>query len=109
MRSRHWVVNNRGGTKEVPKAVKWALRHIPHYKEWFWFRVFWFSADGLHPNVVKDPSYPEDGIAVSAINEGMRHYALSHMHHKLTGRPDLIEKLTPGFPIFSKRIAMDAG
>lgn len=109
MRTKHWVINNPEVTAEVPDPVKWALRNVPHYKEWFRFRVFWFAADGLYPNVVKDPSYPEDGIAVSALNEGLRQYALSHMHHKLAGRPDLIEKLTPDFPIFSKRIVMDAG
>jgi len=109
MRTKHWMINNPEVTKEVPEAVKWALRYIPHYKEWFRFRVFWFAADGLYANVVKDPSYPEDGIAVSALNEGMRQYALSHMRNKLAGRPDLLEKLTPDFPIFSKRIVMDAG
>lgn len=109
MRSKHWMINNPEVTAEVSDPVKWAMRHIPYYKEWFRFRVFWFAADGLYPNVVKDPSYPEDGIAVSALNEGMRQYALSHMHHKLAGRPDLIEKVTPDFPIFSKRIIMDAG
>ena len=109
MRTKHWMINNPEVKAEVPEPVKWAMRHIPYYKEWFRFRVFWFAADGLYPNVVKDPSYPEDGIAVSALNEGMRQYALSHMHHKLADRPDLIEKLTPDFPIFSKRVIMDAG
>ena len=109
MRTKHWMINNPEVTAEVPEPVKWALRHIPHYKEWFRFRVFWFAADGLYPNVVKDPSYPEDGIAVSALNEGMRQYALQHMHHKLADRADLIEKLTPDFPVFSKRVVMDAG
>ena len=109
MRTKHWVINNPEVTAEVPEPVKWALRYIPRYKEWFRFRVFWFAADGLYPNVVKDPAYPEDGISVSALNEGMRQYALLHMHHKLAGRPDLIEKLTPDFPIFSKRVVMDAG
>jgi len=109
MRTKHWVINNPEVTKLVSEPVKWALRHIPHYKEWFRFRVFWFAADGLYPNVVKDPAYPSDGIAVSALNEGMRQYALSHMNSKLGHRPDLVEKLTPDFPIFSKRIIMDAG
>lgn len=109
MRSKNWMINNPEILQEVPDPVKWALRHIPHYKEWFRFRVFWVAADGLYPNVVKDPSYPPDGIAVSPINEAMRQYALAHMHQKLEGRPDLIEKLTPDFPIFSKRVVMDAG
>jgi 4-hydroxyacetophenone monooxygenase len=109
MRSRHWMMNSTEATKEVPEPVKWAMRHIPYYREWFRFRVFWFAADGLYKHVVKDPTYPIDGIAVSAVNEGLRQFALSHMHSKLEGRPDLIEKLTPDFPIFSKRIVMDAG
>src|SRR5690606_27339884 len=41
--------------------------------------------------------------------ESMRQYALAHMHEKLEGRPDLIEKMTPDFPIFSKRVVMDVG
>ena len=109
MRTKNWVINNPEILQQVPDPVKWALRHIPYYKEWFRFRVFWVAADGLYPNVVKDPSYPPDGIAVSAINDAMRQYALAHMHQKLEGRPDLIEKLTPDFPIFSKRVVMDAG
>jgi 4-hydroxyacetophenone monooxygenase len=109
MRSKHWMINNPEVTKVVPDAVKWAMRHIPNYKEWFRFRVFWFAADGLYPNVLMDPAWPKDSPAVSALNEQIRQYALSHMHKKLEGRPDLIEKLTPDFPIFSKRIVMDAG
>ena len=109
MRSKHWVINNPEITKVVIEPVKWALRHIPHYKEWFRFRVFWFAADGLYPNVVKDPDWPADSPSVSAINEGMRQYALAHMNHKLKDRPDLIEKLTPDFPVFSKRVIMDGG
>ena len=109
MRTKHWMINNPEVVAEVEEPVKWALRHIPFYKEWFRFRVFWFAADGLYPDVVKDPSYPEGGIAVSDRNEGARQWALAHMHGKLEGRPDLIEKLTPDFPIFSKRVIMDAG
>ena len=39
----------------------------------------------------------------------MRQYALAHMRAKFADRPDLMEKLTPDFPIFSKRILMDGG
>ena len=109
MRSKHWVIYNPEIMDEVTDGVKFALRHIPFYREWFRFRVYWFAADGLFSNVLKDPEWPADSPAVSAINEGMRQYALAHLNHKFADRADLREKLTPDFPIFSKRIIIDGG
>jgi len=108
-RSKHWVIDNPETWREVTEEVKWCMRNIPHYKEWFRFRVFWFAADGQYVHVVKDPDWPVDSPSVSKSNEGLRRFALNHMEKKLAGRPDLLEKLTPDFPIFSKRIVMDAG
>jgi 4-hydroxyacetophenone monooxygenase len=108
-RSKHWAIFNPEIMKEVTDGVKFALRYIPHYREWFRFRAYWFEADGLFVNVLKDPEWPESDLSVSALNEGMRQWALAHMESKFADRPDLKEKLTPDFPIFSKRILMDAG
>lgn len=109
MRSKHWVIYNPEIMTPVSDAMKFALRYIPHFREWFRFRVYWFAADGLFANVLKDPNWPNQDVSVSAVNEGMRQYALAHMRHKFADRPDLIEKLTPDFPIFSKRLVMDGG
>lgn len=110
MRSKHWVISNPEIMTEVTPGMKFALRHIPHFREWFRFRVYWFAADGLFPNVLKDPDWQdESGLSVSAGNEGVRQYALAYMAAKFADRPDLLEKLTPDFPIFSKRIIMDGG
>jgi 4-hydroxyacetophenone monooxygenase len=46
---------------------------------------------------------------VSALNEGTRQWALGYLNQTFADRPDLVEKLTPAFPIFSKRIILDAG
>ncbi|WP_380879283.1 monooxygenase [Sphingomonas sp. DBB INV C78] len=109
MRSRHWVIYNPEIMDDVTEGVKFALRHIPFYREWFRFRVYWFAADGLFGNVLVDPDWPKDSPAVSAVNEGMRQYALAHLNHKFADRPDLRQQLTPDFPIFSKRIIIDGG
>lgn len=108
-RSRHWMMRNPEVGKQVSEGVKFALRHIPHYKQWFRFRVYWFSGDGLYSNVVMDPDWPNKEDSVSALNEGMRQYALSHLQSQLGDRPDLMEKVLPDHPIFSKRILMDDG
>jgi 4-hydroxyacetophenone monooxygenase len=108
-RSRHWVLNNPEVSVPVTEGVKWALRHIPHYAEWFRFRVYWFAADGLFANVLRDPSWTDQTLSVSAHNEAMRQYCMAHYQAKLGDRPDLLAKIVPDFPVFAKRIVMDAG
>ncbi|MAT95249.1 MAG: FAD-dependent oxidoreductase [Halioglobus sp.] len=105
-RSRHWLMPNH--YVEVPESVRWAQAHIPHYKEWFRFRSYWFAADGLYENIRVDPEWqPEDGMSVSAYNEGVRQYCLQNYLAKLADRPDLQQKLIPDYPVFGKRICMD--
>jgi len=36
--------------------VRWALRHIPFYAEWFRFRTYWFTSDGLYADSKIDPA-----------------------------------------------------
>lgn len=108
-RTKHWVLHNPEIAHEVDEGMKWALANIPKFKEWFRFRVYWAAADGLFSNVLKDPAWDGNDLAVSDLNEATRQYALGYLHRKFADRPDLIEKLTPDFPIFSKRIILDNG
>jgi 4-hydroxyacetophenone monooxygenase len=108
-RSKHWVLFNPEMSHEVTEGARWAMRHIPGYLPWFRFRVYWFAADGLFPNVVKDPDWKEPHTSVSAHNERVRQYCLGYLRSKLALRPDLLEKLIPDYPVFSKRIVLDAG
>jgi 4-hydroxyacetophenone monooxygenase len=39
----------------------------------------------------------------------MRQYCLAHYQAQLGDRPDLLAKIVPDFPVFAKRIVMDAG
>ena len=108
-RSRHWLLNNPEAGKSVPEGVQWALRNIPMYAEWYRFRAYWFAADGLFPNVLRDPTWPHQDRSVSAHNDAMREFTLAYYKEKLRDRPDLLEKVVPEIPIFSKRIVMDTG
>ena len=108
-RSRHWLLDNPSAGQPVPSGVQWALRHIPKYAEWYRFRAYWFAADGLFPNVVRDLDWPHQERSVSARNDAMREFTLAYYRKKLADRPDLLEKVVPDSPIFCKRIVMDTG
>jgi len=108
-RSKHWVMKNPEYVNDVTEPVKWALRHVPQYMPWFRFRAFWFASDGLYKWVKMDPAWEGNPLAISQANEDARQYALAGMAGVLGHRPDVLEKITPDFPIFSKRIVLDAG
>lgn len=107
-RSKHWVLNSpERNADQVTEGIRFALRHIPHYKEWYRFRVYWFTGDGLYGNVLKDPQWSSP-VSISAQNDAARSYALGYIQEKLKERPDLLDKMVPDYPIFGKRIILDA-
>ncbi|MFM7785483.1 MAG: flavin-containing monooxygenase, partial [Gammaproteobacteria bacterium] len=107
-RSKHWVMHNPELRQDVTEGIRFALREIPHFKEWFRFRVYWFAGDGLYGNVLRDPDWPQQEYSISAQNHGAREYALSYLRERFADRPDLLAKMTPDYPIFGKRIVLDA-
>jgi 4-hydroxyacetophenone monooxygenase len=104
MRRRYWVLNNRETDVAVSPGVRYAIERIPHYREWLRFRVYWIAGDGNYQKVLLDPIWAGNDLAVSQQNEDLRQFALAQMQTELAERPDLLEKVTPDFPIFSKRI-----
>jgi 4-hydroxyacetophenone monooxygenase len=74
----------------------------------FRFRVYWFAGDGLYGNVLRDMAWPNQDVSISAQNEAARAYAANYLQTKFASRPDLLEKMLPDYPIFGKRIVLDA-
>jgi 4-hydroxyacetophenone monooxygenase len=104
MRRKYWVLNNRETDVAVPPGGRYAIRSFPHYREWLRFRVYWQAGDGNYANVLLDPAYEGNPLAVSPTNERLREFAIAQLREQLADRPDLFEQVLPDFPIFSKRI-----
>ena len=71
--------------------------------------MFWAFADGLYPALIRDPDWEDGGKSINKLNSKIRSRMLSYIHEKLEGRPDLIERVTPTYPPFGKRVLADAG
>ena len=108
-RSKHWVVPNPMLNGEVPAEVRWAMRHIPHYGQWWRLYTYWNASDGLYQNVVIDPDWHMPDVSVSEPNELMRQFLLSYIDEQLGDRLDLKDKVTPDYPPGAKRLCLDAG
>lgn len=108
-RTPHWILPNPMSDKEVPDGARWAMRHVPQYANWQRLITYWTGADNVYPVAVVDPNWHMPDVSVSAANEKRRQLLLNFISTELEGRPDLIEKVTPQYPVMGKRIILDAG
>jgi 4-hydroxyacetophenone monooxygenase len=95
--------------QDVDPDELWALENIPYVTQWQ--RLQWFSSMMTRTATPAqiDPEFRARTGGVSAMNEGARQLSINYMEQKLAARPDLVEKVRPDFPFFSKRPILDCG
>ena len=107
-RSPHWVRPNPLIFKKVSPAWKWALATIPYYNKWYRFLLLWATADGLLPQMRKDPTWQKPG-SLNAENQRIREWLEANILEQVGGDKDLAAKVTPAFPPYGKRMLRDGG
>ncbi|HEY0649970.1 NAD(P)/FAD-dependent oxidoreductase, partial [Phenylobacterium sp.] len=95
--------------EDVPEGMKWTLEHVPYYDKWYRFWLFWTTTEGFLPMVKSDPAWTGDPGAVSGENAMLRAMAIESYRNQLTARPDLLDKVTPNYPVGGKRAVLDNG
>ncbi len=109
VRTPHWIVPERSVVHEVPAGQRWALEHLPYYNQWFRLRSYWFASDNLYRLPRVDPDWAATHFSASAENDMVLTNAHQYLQRSFPDRPDLIEKLTPDFRPYAKRIVKDPG
>lgn len=108
-RSPSWTLVNPDYTRKLHPAERWATSHLPGYEDWMRTTVFNWPGD-LGPEVMMiDPQWPQDGRATSPFNDFARQRAVASYQLHLADRPDLLEKLLPDYPLFTKRPTISDG
>ncbi|AHH17454.1 monooxygenase [Nocardia nova SH22a] len=108
-RSAHWVAPFEKFRTPVPDPVRFLLREVPLYRAWYRQRLAWVLNDTLYEALQKDPSWPHQDRSINAANDGHRRFFTRYLESELADRPDLVEKVTPTYPPFGKRILLDNG
>jgi 4-hydroxyacetophenone monooxygenase len=106
-RSPAWASPNPRVGTAVDAATNWLLTRMPDYSLWHRFAMYWGSGDAGYPNLTVDPQWTGRGI--SAANEKVRDRLTTYLKQQLAGRPDLISKLLPDYPPYTKRLVVDNG
>jgi len=105
-RTPHWAFHHPNYHREIAPGLKWALKHIPFYSQWYRFSLFWAASDGLHPSLRVDPEWREAG-SVSALNKKLRETIEAHIRKELDGDKKLLAKCLPDYAPYSKRMLRD--
>ncbi|MCV7220308.1 flavin-containing monooxygenase [Mycolicibacterium elephantis] len=105
----HWITPNEQYYRKQPASRHWLFRHVPFYRAWFRFRLYWVYTERNYPALRVDPKAAEKGKLVSSLNDAYRRAFIGYLRQQLDGREDLIEKCTPDYPPFGKRLLMDNG
>lgn len=108
-RSPQWIAPNDDYFEPVDESVHWLRRHVPFYAGWYRAKLSWIFNDRVHPTLKVDPTWPDDRGSINAVNEGHRAFYLRYLTEQLGDRADLIEKSTPDYPPFGKRMLLDNG
>jgi len=107
-RSAPWMMPTPAYHEEISAGLRWLFDHVPHYHRWFRFYQFWTSVEGRRAFSEVDPDW-EGAESISAVNETLRQSLVEHLRRQFEDRPDLLAKVIPHYPPYSKRMLRDNG
>lgn len=108
-RSKQWAAPFDQFQKNVPLDIRFLLKEVPYYQEWYRQRLSWIFNDRIHASLQIDPDWPDQHQSINYRNERHREYFTSYIKEELGDRQDLLEQVLPDYPPFGKRMLMDNG
>jgi 4-hydroxyacetophenone monooxygenase len=106
-RSPHWAMGNPNYHREVSQGQQWALRHIPYFREWSRFLIFWAASDAYHASLHIDPQWTQPEQSLNRENHQLRETIVAYMRKELDGDEELLRKCVPSYPPYGKRLLRD--
>ncbi|NLY27115.1 MAG: NAD(P)/FAD-dependent oxidoreductase [Alcaligenaceae bacterium] len=108
-RSKQWAAPFEKFKKDVPQQVRFLLREVPFYQEWYRQRLAWVFNDRIHSSLQVDPEWPHPERAINRRNDKHREFFENYVKEEIGDRQDLLNAMLPDYPPFGKRMLMDNG
>lgn len=108
-RQPQWVAPNDYYFQKTEASKHWLYDHVPFYREWFRFRLYWLYTERTFAALPVDPDRADKGKQVSSLNDAYRKLFTAYIASQTGGDEELIAKTTPAFPPFGKRLLIDNG
>jgi 4-hydroxyacetophenone monooxygenase len=108
-RSKQWALPHPNYTREVKDTVRFLMREVPFYVQWYRLRCFWNFSDRLHPALQIDPEWPHPERAVNDTNDRHRVFLTKYITEQLGGDEEMLRDCLPDYPPYGKRPLIDNG
>jgi len=108
-RSAQWIAPARQYFSTVEPDVQRLLEEVPLYTAWYRLRLGWASGDKRHRALLVDPEWAGSPLAINRTSDRLREFLVGYLTESLAGRQDLIDKQTPDYPPYGKRMLLDNG
>lgn len=106
-RSKQWALPHPNYHREVKETVRFLMREVPFYLQWYRLRSFWNFSDRLHSSLQIDPDWPYPERAVNEANDRHRVFLTKYIREQLGDRLDLLDACLPEYPPYGKRPLLD--
>jgi 4-hydroxyacetophenone monooxygenase len=108
-RTPSWIFPAPLWNKEIPSEIKWLREKFPGYRNFDRLLTIWLYGDRIAaPTYYRDPDW-HDVNSISRVNARAREVALKHLQTRMRDRPELIDQLTPRYPVMARRAILDTG
>ncbi|MFY1621507.1 flavin-containing monooxygenase [Micromonospora sp. WMMD736] len=108
-RSKQWAIPHPNYKRAVKDSVRFLMREVPFYLQWYRLRCFWNFSDRLHPALQIDPEWPHPERAVNETNDRHRVFLTKYITEQLGDDPELLDACLPDYPPYGKRPLIDNG
>jgi len=109
-KSVHWAAPFEQFRKDVPEPLRFLLREVPLYRNWYRVRLGWTFNDRIHSALQRDPEWEHPERSLNAQNDAHRAYFTEYVINELGDKaPELLDRVLPTYPPFGKRMLMDNG
>ena len=106
-RSKQWALPHPNYHREVKETVRFLMKEVPFYIQWYRLRSFWNFSDRLHSALQIDPNWPHPERAVNETNDRHRIFLTKYITGQLGDRTDLLDACLPEYPPYGKRPLID--
>ena len=106
-RSKQWALPHPNYHRAVKESVRFLMKEVPFYIQWYRLRSFWNFSDRLHSSLQIDPNWPHPERAVNEANDRHRVFLTKYIKEQLGDRTDLLDACLPDYPPYGKRPLID--
>ena len=103
------IIPNPQAHAPVAELERWAMEHVPFVAQWKRLQSLHSQMRDMHGMIMKDEDYAAKTGGFGPINDGMRMMCEGYLKSHFPNDPEMVELLTPNFPVFAKRPILDCG